>query len=87
MRAPRLPSVQFVTSYIPLITKHITYLHFWLKVCYFYGHYKESDVRAAYAKLRELMTPSTPPDAKRTDIETQAKLIDDFMRNNIIQKN
>ena len=43
----------------------------------------ESDVRAAYAKLRELMTDATPPDSKRTEIDTQAKLIDNFADNNI----
>ena len=43
----------------------------------------ESDVHAAYAKLRELMTNATPPDSKRTEIETQAKLIENFCRNNI----
>ena len=42
----------------------------------------ESDVRAAYAKLRALMTNATPPDSKRTEIKTQADLIDDFWRNN-----
>ena len=44
----------------------------------------ESDVRAAYAKLRELMTNATPPDSKRkcTEIDTQAKLIENFYRNN-----
>ena len=43
----------------------------------------ESDVRAAYAKLRALMTKATPPDSKRTEIETQAKLIDNFANNNL----
>ena len=42
----------------------------------------ESDVRAAYAKLRELMTNATPPDSKRTEIEKQAELIENFFRNN-----
>ena len=42
----------------------------------------ESDVRAAYAKLRELMTNATPPDSKRKEIDTQAKLIENFFRNN-----
>ena len=43
----------------------------------------ESDVLAAYAKLRELMTDATPPDSKRTEIDTQANLIENFCRNNI----
>ena len=43
----------------------------------------DSDVRAAYAKLRKLMSEASPPDAKRTVIETQAKLIENFFRNNI----
>ena len=42
----------------------------------------EGDVRAVYAKLRALMSDAAPPDAKRTEIETQAKCIDDFHRNN-----
>ena len=41
----------------------------------------ESDVRAAYAKLRALMSDAAPPDAMRTEIEAQAKCIDDFKRN------
>ena len=41
----------------------------------------ESDVRAAYAKLRDLSN-ATPPDSKRTEIEKQAKLIENFMWNN-----
>ena len=45
----------------------------------------ESEVRAAYAKLRELMTNATPPDSKCTEIDTQAKLIDNFHRNNIVK--
>ena len=47
----------------------------------------ESDVRAAYAKLRELMSDAEPPDAKRTDIETQAELIENFFRNNVKDPN
>ena len=43
---------------------------------------RESDVRAAYAKLRELMTNDTPPDSKRTEIDTQVELIDNFSSNN-----
>ena len=42
----------------------------------------EKDVHAAYAKLRELMSDATPHDAKLTEIETQAKLIRTFQRNN-----
>ena len=42
----------------------------------------ENDVRAAYAKLRELMKDETPPDAKRTEITAQAKLIDNFCDDN-----
>ena len=42
----------------------------------------ESEVRAAYAKLRELMSVDSPPDAKRTHIETQAKIIENLMMNN-----
>ena len=42
----------------------------------------EKDVHAAYAKLRKLMSDATPPDAKRTKIETKANLIWNFMRNN-----
>ena len=41
----------------------------------------ESDVRAAYAKLRALMLDAAPPDAKRTKIEAQAELIYDFIQN------
>ena len=47
----------------------------------------ECDVRAAYAKLRELMTNATPPDSKRTQIEAQAKLIDNFWRTNVKDPN
>ena len=47
----------------------------------------ESDVRAAYAKLRALMTNATPPDSKRTEIETQAELIETFYRNNVEDPN
>ena len=47
----------------------------------------ESDVRAAYAKLRALMTNATPPDSKRTEIDTQAKLIENFFRNNMKDPN
>ena len=43
----------------------------------------ENDVREAYAKLRELMSDTTPPDAKREEVEAQAELIYDFYRNNI----
>ena len=43
----------------------------------------ESDVRAAYANLRALMTDATPPDSKRTEIDTQANLIENFMRINV----
>ena len=43
----------------------------------------ESDVRAAYAKLRALMTNATPPNSKRTEIDKQAKLIENFYRNNV----
>ena len=48
---------------------------------------RESDVRAAYAKLRALMTNATPPDSKRTEIDTQAKLIENFCRNNLKDPN
>ena len=47
----------------------------------------ERDVRAAYAKLRQLMSDASPPDAKRTDIETQAELIENFVRNNVKDPN
>ena len=43
----------------------------------------ESDVRAAYAKLRAFMSDVAPQDAKRTEIEAQAELIYDFMQNNV----
>ena len=44
----------------------------------------ESDVRAAYVKLRALMlSGAEPPDAKRTEIETQIMCIYDFMRNTV----
>ena len=43
----------------------------------------ENDVRAAHAKLRELMSDTTPPDAKREEVEAQAERIYDFHRNNI----
>ena len=43
----------------------------------------ESDVRAAYAKLRELMTNAPPYSTyERTEIETQADIIRTFLRNN-----
>ena len=38
----------------------------------------ESDVRAAYANLRQLMSDAEPPDEKRTEIETHTKLIKSF---------
>ena len=38
----------------------------------------DDDVRAAYAKLRELMNDATPPNAKRAEIEAQVKIIDNF---------
>ena len=47
----------------------------------------ESDVFAAYAKLRALMTNATPPDSKRTEIDTQAKLIRTFQMNNLQDPN
>ena len=47
----------------------------------------KSDVRAAYAKLRELMSDASPPDAKRTNIETHAQLIRSFQRNNVKDPN
>ena len=47
----------------------------------------ESDVRAAYAKLRELMTDATPSWYMRAQIEAQAKLIENFMRNNLQDPN
>ena len=43
----------------------------------------ERDVRVAYANLRELMTNATPPDSKRTEIDTQANLIEIFQWNNV----
>ena len=41
----------------------------------------ESDVRAAYAKLRTLMSHAAPPKAKLREIETLAKRIDNFADN------
>ena len=46
----------------------------------------ENEVRAAYAKLRGLMNDATPPNAKRAEIETQAKIID-FCDNNVNPNN
>lgn len=40
-------------------------------------NYTESDVRAAYTKLRELTNGSDAPDAKRADIVKQVKIIGD----------
>ena len=42
----------------------------------------ENDVRAAYAMLCAFMTTATPLDSMRTEIDTQAKLIENFMMNN-----
>ena len=39
--------------------------------------YSESDVRSAYTKLQELMKDSTAPDSKRSDVESQAKIVYD----------
>ena len=54
---------------------------------YFTVAITECDVRAAYAKLRELMSGASPPDAKRTDIETKAELIRHFFGNNLKDPN
>ena len=43
----------------------------------------ENDVREAYAKLRKLMSDTTPQDANREEVEAQAERTYDFHRNNI----
>ena len=43
----------------------------------------ESDVRTAYARLRELTKELTPPFAKRAEIEAGVKTLNDFMRQNV----
>lgn len=46
----------------------------------------DRDLRSAYAKLRELTKYDAPQNANRTEIEAQAKVVDDFMRQNIKTK-
>ena len=47
------------------------------------GAITESDVRATYAKLRALMSDAAPPVSKRTEIETLANCLYDFVGNNV----